>query len=227
MQSALTLPSGNSKTGPIAVSTTARESCPPTCPLHDNGCYGEDYRTRLHWDRVSRQERGTTYEHFVRQVQALPSYTMLRHNVTGDLIHRSGAVVTSALLALAAASRHLAAAWTFTHHLRTPANRAAFQAAAAAGLVVNCSTESRSEAARLHNSGMPAVCVVPPDAPAVFHHDGVRFVVCPASRKGSDIQCINCGGRYGKPLCAQANRPFVITFPAHGQHKELAAAACQ
>ena len=98
--------------------------------------------------------------------------------------------------------------------------------AAAEGLVVNASTESRSLAAAMVRQGLPAVCVVPPDAPAVFHHEGVRFVACPASRRGKggrNVQCISCGGRFGIPLCAQADRPFVITFPACSASTPLAA----
>jgi type VI secretion system protein ImpH len=82
-------------------------------------------------------------------------------------------------------------------------------------LVVNASTESRSVAAALVRQGLPAVCVVPPDAPAVFHHESVRFVACPASRRGTGgrkIQCISCGGRFGLPLCAQADRPSDDSF---------------
>ena len=121
------------------------------------------------------------------------------------------------LLQLARATRHLRAAWSFTHFPMGPENQAAVRLAAAKGLVLNASTESRSVAAGLQRQGIPAVCVVPPDAPAVFRHQGVRFVACPASRRGSDgrkIQCISCGGRFGLPLCAQADRPFVIAFPA-------------
>jgi hypothetical protein len=111
----------------------------------------------------------------------------------------------------------------------SPENRATVRQAAAKGLVVNASTESRSIAAGLQRQGIPAVCVVPPDAPAVFRHEGVRFVACPASRLGRGgrkIQCISCGGRMGIPLCAQANRAFVITFPAHGPRAAAAAVHC-
>jgi hypothetical protein len=55
---------------------------------------------------------------------------------------------------------------------------------------------------------------------------GVRFVACPASRGGRKVQCISCGGRFGLPLCAQADRGFVITFPAHGARAAAAAAHC-
>ena len=63
--------------------------------------------------------------------------------------------------------------------------------------------------------------------PAVFRHEGVRFVACPASRQGRGgrkVQCISCGGRFGIPLCARADRPFVITFPVHVPRAAAAAA---
>jgi hypothetical protein len=75
------------------------------------------------------------------------------------------AIDQALLLELARATRHLRAAWSFTHFPMGPANQATIQLAAAKGLVVNASTESRSRAAK-------------------FHHEGVRFVACPASRSG-------------------------------------------
>ena len=107
-----------------------------------------------------------------------------------------------------------------------PENQAAVRQAAAKGLVINASTESRSVAAGLQRQGIPVVCVVPPDAPAVFRHQGVRFVACPATRPASGVQCSSCGGRWGLPLCAQAARSFVVTFPAHGAMAVAAARHC-
>jgi hypothetical protein len=58
----------------------------------------------------------------------------------------------------------------------------------------------------------------------------MRFMGCPACRFDPSgrkrIQCINCGGRFGLPLCAQAGREYVITFPAHGPRAAAAAAHC-
>ncbi|MFN7629993.1 MAG: hypothetical protein ACK5R2_01720, partial [Cyanobacteriota bacterium] len=53
------------------------------------------------------------------------------------------------LLQLARATRHLRAAWSFTHFPMGPENQAAVRQAPAKGLVVNASTESRSVAAAL------------------------------------------------------------------------------
>jgi len=154
---------------------------------------------------------------------------LFRHCVAGDQWPEPAdplRIDRALLLQLAGASRQLRAAWSYSHYPMDAANRQTLQLAAAAGLVVNASSESRSAAAQLHRCGIPAVCVVPPDAPAVFEHGGVRFVQCPHSRSGGRIQCSSCGGRFGLPLCAIADRPFVITFPAHGARALAAASRC-
>jgi hypothetical protein len=234
-RAALSFPSGNAKTGPIAVSSTSRLTCPSSCPLAGNqGCYSEaGFHTRLHWDRLSRGQVGATAVAFIRQVMALPAGTLFRHCVAGDQWPDPVdplRIDQALLLQLARACRHLRAAWSFTHFPMGPANQATIRLAAAKGLVVNASTESRSKAAALLRQGIPVVCVVPADAPPVFRHEGVRFVACPACRSlpsaRKRIQCISCGGRFGLPLCAQAGREFVITFPAHGPRAAAAAAHC-
>ncbi|WP_457767619.1 DUF7227 family protein [Cyanobium sp. ULC082] len=54
-RASLSFPSENRKTGPIAVSSTSRLTCPCSCPLAGReGCYAEaGHHTRLHWDRLS------------------------------------------------------------------------------------------------------------------------------------------------------------------------------
>ncbi|QPN56589.1 hypothetical protein I1E95_16300 [Synechococcus sp. CBW1107] len=233
-RAALSFPSSNAKTGPIAVSSTSRLTCPSSCPLAgDQGCYAEaGFRTRLQWDRLSRGESGLPAAAFIKQVLALPAGILFRHCVAGDQWPEPAnplRIDQGLLLQLAKATRHLRAAWSYTHFPMGPANQATLRLAAAQGLVINASTESRSVAAGLQRQGIPVVCVVPPDAPAVFRHQGVRFVACPASRRGRGgrkIQCISCGGRWGLPLCAVAARSFVITFPAHGALAAAAAHHC-
>jgi len=226
MNTALTVRSSNDKTGPIAVSTTARPSCPPTCPLAgDDGCYAEaGYFTRLHWDAVTAGTRGLSELEFIAAVGRIRVGNLFRHNVAGDLWHEAGRIRADLLRKLADATRHLSAAWTYTHHLRTTANLAAIRSALRRGFVVNLSTEVRAEAARYAKRGYPVVCVVPEDAPAHFTYRGVQFRQCPATFDGSPTQCVTCGG--GTPLCARGDRDFVITFPAHGVRSARAAASC-
>lgn len=47
--------SGNAKCGPIPVTTTSADSCPPTCSFKGNGCYAESGPLAMHWkaDRKS------------------------------------------------------------------------------------------------------------------------------------------------------------------------------
>jgi len=154
---------------------------------------------------------------------------MFRHCVAGDQWPDPAdppRIDQALLLQLARATRHLRAAWSYTHFPMGPANQATLRQAAERGLVVNASTESRSQAAELQRQGIPAVCVVAPEAPAVFRHESVRFVACPASRPHSGVQCSSCAGRWGLPFCAQAARSFVITFPAHGARALTAARHC-
>ena len=226
MNAALTDHSTNLKTGDIAVSTTARDSCPTTCPLAgDGGCYADaGYFTRLHWDAVTAGTRGLPEVDFIAAVRKLKPGSKFRHNVAGDLWHVGGAIRGDLLRMLADATAHLQAAWTYTHHLRTGANLAAIRSAIRRGFTVNLSTEVRSEAARFAKRGLPVVCIVPEGSPAKFEHDGVTFRQCPATFAGSPTQCSSCGG--GIPLCARADRSFVVTFPVHGGRAKLAATAC-
>ena len=227
----MSFPSGNAKTGPIAVSSTSRSTCPSSCSLAgDGGCYAAaGYRTRLHWSRLSEGRTGMAVAEFLQQVRALPAGVLFRHCVAGDQWPDPAdplQIDQALLLQLARATRHLRAAWSYSHYPMDPANRQTLQLAAKQGLVVNASTESQAQAAALQRSGIPAVCVVAPDSPPVFERDGVRFVECPHSRSGGRIQCSSCGGRFGIPLCAIADRGFVITFPAHGPRAQAAAAQC-
>jgi len=224
MNSALTTKSSNDKTGPIAVSTTARTSCPTTCPLAgEGGCYAEaGYYTRMHWDAVTAGTRGLSVLEFISAVAKLRPGSKFRHNVAGDLWHDGGAIRADLLRKLADATAHLRAAWTYTHHLRTSANLAAIRSAIRRGFTVNLSTEVRSEAAKFAKRGLPVVCIVPEGSPAKFEHNGVAFRQCPATFDGSPTQCENCGG--GIPLCARADRNFVITFPVHGTRAKVATA---
>ena len=230
-RAALSFPSGNAKTGPIAVSSTGRSTCPASCSLAgEGGCYAEaGFRTRLQWQRVSDGRTGDLVSAFINRVRALPAGVLFRHCVAGDQWPDAAdplRIDRGWLLQLAVATRHLRAAWSYSHYPMGPVNQATVRQAAQQGLVVNASSESRSMAAALVRQGIPAVCVVPAGTPAVFEHEGVRFVQCPHSRSGGRIQCSSCGGRFGRPLCAIADRPFVITFPAHGARAVAAASRC-
>ena len=213
--------SGNAKTGPIAVSMTERSSCPPTCPFKGAGCYASYGRTLQHWNKVP--ERGTPWYDFIHRLHRLNQADLFRHNVAGDLPHAGGYLIHELVVNLSRAVRHLRAAWTYTHHRLNSHNLAIIREAIANGFVINVSCEDTRTAALNALRGLPTVCVVPPEAPACFREEGVTFVQCPATLR-EDINCRNCGGPRGIPLCARSDRKVVVTFPAHGAGRKKAAA---
>jgi hypothetical protein len=89
----LTRTSSNVKTGPIPVSTSSRATCPPTCPFLKNGCYADaGFYTRLHWDAVTRGDRGVPFADFLDHIRNLPAGQLWRHNQAGDLPHTAGRI---------------------------------------------------------------------------------------------------------------------------------------
>jgi hypothetical protein len=210
--SALTEVSQNSKTGPIAVSSSGWSTCPSTCGAREV-CYAmKGYHTRLHGDAITREDRGLPAEQFIKKVAALRPGTFFRHNVGGDLWHHHGKVVPSLLLSLASATQHLTAAWTYTHHRPDPRNQKALRQATDLGFTVNVSTETLDDAVKYHRRGYPVTCIVK-DMPKTFVHKGVTFVRCQHQVDNGQTQCSGCG--QGKPLCAQAGRDFVVAFEQH------------
>ena len=88
--------------------------------------------------------------------------------------------------------------------------------------LINSSAGSVRQAARYHKNGIPTVMDIRPDAPPRFSFAGVDFRACPATL-AKHINCGNCGGSRG-PICAQADRNWVVTFPWHGPPHVLAKA---
>ena len=80
--------------------------------------------------------------------------------------------------------------------------------------VINSSASNVREAARRFKNGIPTVMDIEPAAPKRFSYGGVDFRACPATL-AKHINCNNCGGSRG-PICAQADRTHVVTFPWHG-----------
>lgn len=214
----LTKKSSNIKTGPIAVSTTSRDSCPTSCPLKGNGCYAESGPLLLHWDKVSNGSRGVDITGFIDELRTLPEGSCFRHNQAGDLPHLSGFINYKELEAItsACAERKLIA-WTYTHHkLDNSHNIEVIQKANRDGLTVNVSAHSQQHAVDVYRKGLPAVCIVPKDTQVnSWCTDGVKFVVCPAQTKANKT-CAEC------KLCANANRACIVAFKAHGTQAKKA-----
>ncbi len=209
---ALTEISRNGKTGPIAVSSTGWSTCPADCGMKQE-CYAmKGYHTRLHSDAITREERGLPPEQFIKRVAALRPGSFYRHNVGGDLWHTRGRIDRRLLRSLTDAVQHLAAAWTYTHHKPDSWNQWAIRQASRDGFTVNVSTETLDDAVKYYRRGYPVTCVVE-NMPERFTHRGVTFLRCQHQVDGGRTQCSGCGN--GSPMCAQADRRYVVAFEKH------------
>jgi hypothetical protein len=214
----LTKISGNSKTGPIPVSTTERDSCPPTCSFYASGCYAKGGPLGIHWSQVSKGKRGSNWAEFLEDLKTLPKGQLWRHNQAGDLPGKGLRIAAKLLgqLVDVNAQRKLKG-FTYTHKPLTPSNAAAIADANLRGFVINLSADSLAEADEKYNTGLgPVVVVLPIDAETGKRYvtpQGHKVVTCPATIQGSDLTCARC------QLCAIPDRKSIIGFPAHGVAK--------
>lgn len=208
----LTPKSSNAKTGPIPVSTTEANSCPPSCPLRDKGCYAKGGPLGLHWSAVSRRERGMSWKDFCATIAALPEGTLWRHNQSGDLPGEGEEIDAAELFSLTIANEGKKG-FTYTHK-RGEANFDLIRVANAHGFTVNLSANNLADADTLADTGAGPVCVLLPadQKTNTVTPQGRKVVLCPATQRDG-VNCASCR------LCSRADRSCIIGFPAHGASK--------
>ena len=210
----LSLKSRNDKTGQMAVSTSSKTTCSPSCPFLNNGCYAGSGPLNLHWLKVTAGERGISFGAFLDAVMGIPAGSPFRHNQAGDLFHNGGRISRTFLKKLTAAVSHLKA-YTYTHHsLKLGENLQLLKFANRNGFTVNVSCESERQVDETIEAGLPAVVVV--DAEESRNQwrtpDGNVVLVCPAQRSDTKT-CADC------MLCHKRGKRVAIAFKAHGNSK--------
>jgi len=208
----LTLRSTNQKTGPIPVTTTSSETCPPTCSWYNSGCYANYGPLGLHWRKVSSGERGVSWETFIEWVKDLPSGTLWRHNQAGDLPGEGVSLDIPKCVELAEASKHTRG-FTYTHK-DFHKHAATLHEMNSHGFTVNTSCDSLDEAwDSYRNYQLPTTVMIPPEHEDVnkFHYKNVEIARCPAEYL--DKTCVEC------QLCARPNRQVIVGFTPHGAGK--------
>lgn len=202
--------SRNRKTGPIPVTTTSANSCPPTCSFKANGCYAESGPLAIHWNAVSRGRRGSSFDELLQEITTLRRHALWRHNQAGDLTPEAPGVIDARLLTRLAMANRGRRGFTYTHYLPTAVNQIAILSANRLGFTVNLSAESLAQADAYADLGIAPVVVVLRQGATKSTRTpaGRQVIVCPASTGNSD--CLNCG------ICQQRDRAAIIGFPAHG-----------
>lgn len=218
----LTQQSANAKTGKIPVSTTSNNTCPPSCPYKNNGCYSECGPLSFFWRRLSegKVKSALAFEAFIAAIRALADGQIWRHNQAGDLPGKGDHIDADKLEQLAEASAHTKG-WSYTHKPLTEANVAAIKRAAELGFTVNASANRPDEVDGIMDQGLPTVTVLPSDFQGKVMRTGKgrQIVRCPATYR-DDVTCATCGT--GRPLCQRAERNYAIGFPSHGTRKRKA-----
>lgn len=204
--------SSNSKTGPIPVTTSGEDTCPPSCSFKGNGCYAEGGNLAIHWRAVSTGERGCSFDELLDHIRELPRNQLWRHNQAGDLapiVPGCGEIDMGALLQLAIANQGRRG-FTYTHYLPTTNNRAAIQLANEMGFTINMSAETLEQAdSYIALNIAPVAVVLPADVVDPLRTPAGNWViVCPATVENTD--CLNCG------ICQKTGREAIVGFPAHG-----------
>ena len=209
--------SSNKKTGPMPVTTTSRNSCPPTCAMR-SACYAMTGPLALHWDKVSNSERGKGWRDHLADLATLPLFSPLRLNQSGDLPHSAGKISRRYLVALLdVIKRRKLRAWTYTHHdLAKGENAELLRRAFRSGLTINVSTESVAAADAAIAAGLPATITVPSTETRSTWRTPDRnlVMVCPAQRR--ETNCAEC------TLCHKRGKRVIIAFTAHGTRKKTA-----
>lgn len=210
MKIAFTKKSSNQKVGTMPVTVSSKTTCPPSCPLLENGCYASaGFHTNLHWNKVTTGERGVSMDTLCASIAALKPDTIWRHNVSGDLAGADDTIDGPALYKLANANTGRRG-FTYTHYPLSVGDNAAYIAGAnRIGFTVNVSTNSVREALQVRrDTDLPVVTIVGPE----FWNTGDRVgpvVRCPAETRDA-VTCKTC------KLCSVSDRRDIVAFTVHG-----------
>lgn len=210
--------STNIKTGPIAVITSSFYTCPDTCPFKRNGCYADGGPLRIHWDKLTRGDRGVTFSGLLKVLRESGSGKLIRLFQAGDMPGLNNSINLKDTKRLVKALANWKA-FGFTHKpLSIKRNVEAIKYCNNNGVCINLSANNLVHADELLKYKVGPVSVtLPKDIPlkAIMTPRKHKVIICPAVITNKSVTCSTCGGRKG-PLCSQINRNFIIGFPAHG-----------
>ena len=216
----ITPKSKNAKVGKMAVTTSTAKTCPTSCPFKSNGCYADSGPLKLHWDKVTREERGDDWPTFLGKIKDMPTGSKWRHNQAGDLPGDTKNLDSTKCVDLAKANEGKRG-FTYTHYdvLDNFQNAITVNIMNHLGFTVNVSANNLEHADKLCDLDIAPVATVLPieQTTNTVTPKGRKVVVCPATYK-DDVSCASC------MLCEKWDRNVVVGFPAHGTSKKKASA---
>lgn len=235
--------SAASKLGGIPATYSEKKTCPPACPMMDNGCYAAGGNVAMHWRAVSKHETGGNFAAAIKFVASTSANTLGRWNIAGDLPGSGDKLDRSKVIRLAQANAKASAQWfTFTHYpvramdvraTTNPAqrriiashNRAVIRDAIKLGFAINVSANSPKHAAKLASMGFDVASVAPMDWIGTKKLEGGHIgVQCPATIKGRSTTCNTCRLCQNMDRISASKARVIPMFPAHGASKRKASA---
>ena len=155
------------------------------------------------------------FDELLFAIRSLPTGSLWRHNVAGDLTSNNRTTVDPVALKLITEANTGRRGFTFTHFdvLTNLANREAIRSANANGFTINLSANSLAHADQLADLGIAPVTVLLPShvEANTTTPKGRPVVICPTYTT-EGVTCATCG------LCAR-QRSTIVGFPAIGGQK--------
>lgn len=215
MHFALVPNSANRKTGPMAVASASKDSCPSDCPMRA-ACYRDQFP-------LNQKQCRLTWKQLITGIRQLPPRTLWRYGDIGDLPGRGAHIDADRALELATVgTREAKRPYCYSHKVH--GNGDTIREMIARGFTVNISAEGLYRADLLADLDVgPVVTVLPRslgDWRTLKTPAGRKVIRCPHEYQG--IQCVRCGGTRG-PLCSWPKRDFIIGLTAHGRVRKVEA----
>jgi len=210
------------KVGDMPTTYSPRKTCPDTCSLKKNGCYGEKFPIKLHWDRYSNDQKDN-WEELVSDVRKFRQENpdrLWRYNIVGDIVGNNTKIDFPRLKKLVKANNG-GNVIAYTHKHSKEENLAHIRYAVKRGFTINLSTDKLDEGISLHKKTKLPTTVVLGVSKKKYHalKDQVRkdyhkflsdrkIVICP-EQTGAIESCQSC------KLCSNAKRKSIVGFLKH------------
>ena len=221
--------SSNMKTGDVIQSYSSSSYCPKSCTFKGQGCYAEQFHTKLHWDRCENPLDPRYIDNFSdlmevlttevsRRMKTQDKPALFRHNVAGDMAIEGTSILDSSKVYMVAHAIEAVnqvfpkslMGYTYTHCLLNWSSIQTILDVKEKGFIINASCESLAEVVYAKDPGINAVItsVDPEETKNELAENGLKSVQCPAQTHDG-ITCDKCR------LCAR-DRAAVVIFKVHG-----------
>lgn len=210
------------KVGDMPTSYSPRKTCPDTCSLKNNGCYGDNFPIRLHWDRFS-NDQNDNWDEFVSSVRKFRQENpkrLWRYNIVGDIVGNNTKIDFPRLKKLVKANNG-GDVIAYTHKYTRQENLAHIRYAVKRGFNINLSADNTGDALVLRKkTNLPVTAVLSvtknqyekmTNGERQDYRSNLsvnKIVICP-EQTGAVKDCQSC------KLCSNPKRKSIVGFLKH------------